>query len=63
MLEYEVMRSLMSSQGAALFWSFSDLSRPWESLDRIYEGSDVGWSTSIGYGGEVLVTPKDRLEN
>jgi hypothetical protein len=36
----------------------------WESLDRIYEeGLDVGWLTSIGYGGEVLVTPKDRLKN
>jgi hypothetical protein len=64
MLEYKVMRMLMSSQGAALFWSFSDLSRPWESLDRIYEeGLDVGWSTSIGYNGKVLATPKDRLEN
>jgi len=37
MLEYEVMRSPMSSQGAALFWSFLDLSRPWESLDRMYK--------------------------
>ena len=35
-----------------------------ESLDRIYkEGLDIGWLTSIGYGGEVLVTPKDRLKN
>ena len=35
-----------------------------ESLGRIYdEGLDVGWSTSIGYGGEILVTPKDRLES
>jgi hypothetical protein len=35
-----------------------------ESLDRIYEeGLDVGWLTSIGYGGKVLVTHKDRLEN
>jgi hypothetical protein len=23
----------------------------------------VGWLTSIGYGGEVLVTPRDRLRN
>jgi ribonuclease HI len=23
----------------------------------------VGWSTSIGYNGEVLAIPKDRLEN
>jgi len=63
-LEYEVMRSPMSSQGAALFWSFSDLSQPWESLDRIYEeGLVVGWSAGIGYDVEVLATPKDRLEN
>jgi len=42
----------------------SDLSRPWESLGRIYEvGLDVGWLTGIGYGGKVLVTPKDRLES
>jgi len=44
MLEYEAMRSPMSSQGAALFWGFLDLSQPWESLDRIYEeGLVVGW--------------------
>ena len=44
--------------------NFSDLSRPLESLGRIYEeGLDVGWLTSIGYGGEVLVTPKDKLES
>ena len=36
----------------------------WESLDRIQkEELDVGWTTSIGYGGKVLVTPKDRLKN
>jgi len=53
-----------SSQRAALFWGFLDLSRPWESVDRIYEkGLVVGWSTSTGYGGEVLAIPKDRLEN
>jgi len=66
MLEYDVMRSPTSSQGVALFWSFSDLSWPWESLERIYEEGllvDVGWSTSIGCDGEVLVTPKVRLEN
>jgi hypothetical protein len=64
MLEYEVMRSLMSSQGAALFWGFMDLSRPWESLDEIYEkGLVAGWSAGIGYDGEVLVIPKDRLKN
>jgi hypothetical protein len=62
-LEYEVMRS-SNSQGAALFWSLLGLSQPWESLDRIYkEGIDVGWSISIGHNGEVLATPKDRLEN
>jgi hypothetical protein len=39
-----------------------DLSRPWESLDRIYEeGIDVGWSTSSGYDGEVLATPKRQV--
>jgi hypothetical protein len=27
------------------------------------EGFDFGWLTSIEYGGEVLVTPKDRLED
>ena len=64
MLGYEVMRWLMSSQGTALFSGLWDLSRPWESLDRIHkEQLDVDWTTSIGYGGEVLVTPKDRLEN
>jgi len=64
MLEYEVMRSPMSSQGAALFWGFLDLSRPWESLDGIHkEGLVVSWSTSIGYDGEVLTIPKDRLKN
>jgi hypothetical protein len=63
-LEYEVMISSTSSQGTALFWGFLDLSRPWESLDRIYKkGLVVGWSTSIGYDGEVLAIPKDRLEN
>jgi len=37
MLEYEVMRSPMSSQGAALLWGSLDLSQPWESLDGIYK--------------------------
>jgi hypothetical protein len=62
---YEVMRWPMSSQGTALFYSLLDLSRPWVSLDRIYEEKlDVGWLTSIGYGGgEGLVTPKDRLQS
>jgi hypothetical protein len=27
------------------------------------KGLNVGWSTSTGYNGEVLATPKDRLEN
>jgi hypothetical protein len=64
MLRYEVMRSPTNSQGTALFCSLSDLSWPWESLGRINEeGLDVGWLTGIGYGGEVLVTPKDRLES
>jgi len=64
MLGYEEMRSLTSSQGTALLWSLLDLSRPWESLGRIYkEGLDVGWLTRIGYGDEVLVTPKDRPVN
>ena len=54
MLEYEVMRSPMSSQREALFWGFLNLSRPWEPLDGIYEeGLVVDWSTSIGYDGEV----------
>jgi hypothetical protein len=63
MLEYEIMRSSTSSQGAALFWGFLNLSWPWQSLDRIYEeGLVVGRSTSIGYDGEVLAISKDRLE-
>jgi len=37
MLEYEVMRSPLSSRGAALFWDSLDLSRLWESLDEIYK--------------------------
>jgi len=64
MLEYEVMRSPMSSERAALFWGFLGLNRPWESLDRMYkEGLVVGRSTNIGYDGEVLAVPEDRLEN
>jgi len=58
------MKSPTSSQRVAVFWGFLDLSRLWESLDRIYEeGLDVGWSNRIGHDGEVLVTPKDRLDN
>jgi len=64
MLECELMRSPMSLQGAALFWGFLDLSRPWKSLDKTYKkGFVAGWLTSIGQDGEALVTPKDRLEN
>jgi hypothetical protein len=37
MLGYEVMRSLMSSKGMALFLGLWDRSWPWEFLDRIYE--------------------------
>ena len=33
------------------------------SRQDMREGLDVGRLTSIGYGGEVLVTPKDRLES
>jgi hypothetical protein len=63
-LEYEVMRSPMSSQGVALFWGSSDLSWPWESLDGIYKkGLVVSWPASTGQDGEVLAIPKDRLEN
>jgi len=64
MLEYEAMKSQMSSQGAALFWGFSDPSRPWESLGEIYkQGSVAGWSTSTGQNGEALVISRDVLEN
>jgi len=58
------MRSPTSSQETSLLECLLDLSRPWESPDRIYEeGLDIGWLTSIAYDGEVLVKPKDRLEN
>jgi hypothetical protein len=63
MLEYEVMRLPMNSQGAALLWGFLYLSQPWESLDSIYKELVVGWSTSIGYNGKVLAIPKDGFEN
>ena len=64
MLEYEVMRSPMISQGASPFWSFLYLSGPWESLDELYKkGLVVGWSTIIGKDGEALVIPKDKLKN
>jgi len=59
MLGYEVMRSSMSSQGTALFSGLWDLSQTWESSYRIHEEElYVGWTTSTGHGGEVLVTPK-----
>ena len=64
MLEYELMRSPMSSQGAALFWGLLGLCRPCESLDGIYDKRlVVDWSTSTGYDGEALAIPKDRHEN
>jgi len=64
MLEYEEMRSPTSSQGSALLQSSLELSWPWESLGTIYEeGLVARWLTSIGYGGEFLITPKDRLQN
>jgi hypothetical protein len=41
-----------------------DLSWTWESLGRIKEeGLEVGWLTSTGYGGKVLLIPKERLKN
>jgi len=63
MLNYKILRSPTSSQGAVLFSIFWDLSRPWEFIDRIYEEElDFGCTTSIGYGGEVLVTPRQAQE-
>jgi len=64
MLEYEAMKSPMSSEGVALLWGFSDPSQPWESLGETYKrGSVAGWSASNGLNGKALVIPKDRLEN
>jgi len=41
-------------------WTWAGLG----SLAKIYEeGLDVGWVTSNGQGGKVLVTPQDRLRN
>jgi len=58
------MRSPTRCQGTALFWGFLDPSWPGESVDSIYEeGLVVGWSTSIGYDGEFLAIPKEKLEN
>jgi hypothetical protein len=63
-LSHKVNKRWVSSQGAALFWGLLDLSRLWEFLDGIYEVELIaGWLTSIGYDGEVLAIPKDRLEN
>jgi hypothetical protein len=59
--ENEIAEEL-ARDGSAV--KFVGLEPAWESLGRIYEeGLDVGWLTSIGYGGEFLVTPKNRLEN
>jgi len=64
MLEYEEMRSPMSSQGVALVWVSWDLSRPLESLDEIYNTSSItGWLTSIGQDGEALAITRGRLGN
>jgi hypothetical protein len=63
MLEYEVIKSPMSPQGASLFWGFLDPSRPWVTLDETYKtGFVAGWLTSFGKNAELLVIPKDRLE-
>ena len=43
MLAYKVMRSSTSLQEMALFYSLSDHSRPWGSLDRIYEEGLDRW--------------------
>jgi len=66
MLGYEIggneIADLLARDGSVL--SLQDLNWPWVSLGRKYEeGLDVGWLTSIGYGGEVLATPKERLES
>ena len=37
------MRSPMSSRGAALFWGSLELSRPWESLEKIYKKTLSRW--------------------
>jgi len=64
MLEYEEMRSPMSSQGVAPVWVFWDLSRPLESLDETYNANSVGgWAKSIGQDGEVLAISRGKLGN
>ena len=62
MPEYEVTRSLMGSQGAALLWGFSDPSRSWGSLGEFCERSSAtGWLANTELNGKVLEIPKDRL--
>jgi len=64
MLGYEETKSPTSWQEAVLLYSLLDLSWLWESLGKIYkEGLDVGWLTSIGYGGKVLVILKNKVKN
>jgi len=64
MLEYEELRSPMSSQGVAPVWGSRNLSRSLGSLDETYKTSSiVGWLTRTGQGGEVLAIPKGRLGN
>jgi len=64
MLEYEEMRSPMSSQEVAPVCGSWDLSLPLGSLDETHKTSSiVGWLTSIGQDGEVLAIPKGRLGN
>jgi len=64
MLEYEEMRSPISSQGVAPVWVSWDLSRPLESLDETYNTNSVdGWAKSIGQDGEVLAIPRGKLGN
>jgi len=64
MLEYEEMRSPMSSQGVAPVWVSWDLSRPLESLDETYNTSLIaGWAKSTGQDGEVLAIPRGKFGN
>jgi hypothetical protein len=54
MLGYEEMKSLTSSQGAVIFRSLLDLSRPWGSLGRISKRRQTaGCITSIWQSGMV----------
>ena len=64
MLEYEEMKSSMSSLGVAPVWASWDLSRPLESLDETYNTNSVdGWAKSIGQDGEVLAISRGKLGN